>query len=216
MKKLAILLAAVFAVGIHAAFAQRGSTKTITTTKLAGVQETFEYTEAFSLEAGHEMLVVPLVAEVEVLPAYQQKKAIFTGKDRADGEVGCEYLVTKFMDGKNVIAVDVETLKAQVIYDFCRETQADLIVLPQFNIRHKMEKIDATDENGKNVKVDVPVEQSGKYVMIVDMVGFPAHYTKFRTGRQEDRWVKDILRQGKTTNEDSHIHVEEETITKTK
>lgn len=62
-----LLAGAIPFTGMHDAFAQRGSTKTITTTRLAGVQETFEHTEAFSLEAGHEMLVTPLVASVKVL-----------------------------------------------------------------------------------------------------------------------------------------------------
>ena len=81
-------------------FAQRGTSRTITTTRLAGVQETFEHTEAFSLEVGHEMLVTPLVASVKVLSKNNDgktyEKATFTGSARTDipsGLAGNEYLV---------------------------------------------------------------------------------------------------------------------------
>lgn len=83
-----LLAGAIPFTGMHDAFAQRGSTKTITTTRLAGVQETFEHTEAFSLEAGHEMLVTPLVASVKVLSRNNDGKtferATFTGSARQD------------------------------------------------------------------------------------------------------------------------------------
>ena len=105
-------------------FAQRGTSRTITTTRLAGVQETFEHTEAFSLEVGHEMLVTPLVASVKVLSKNNDgktyEKATFTGSARTDvpsGLSGNEYLVGKLMDGKQVAAIDVNLLKAQATYD---------------------------------------------------------------------------------------------------
>lgn len=208
--------------GIHGVFAQRGSTKTITTTKLAGVQETFEHTEAFSLEAGHEMLVTPLIATVKVLSKNNDGKtferATFTGSSRLDipsGLAGNEYLVGKLMDGKRVAAIDVDLLKAQATYDFCRETGADLIVVPQFNIRHKTHVVNTADAEGNPIKVEEPVERDGKYVMIVDMVGFPAIYTGFREGTRNDGWIKELFKEGQIENEDAHIHVEE-TVTRTK
>lgn len=207
---------------IHGAFAQRGSTKTITTTKLTGVQETFEHTEAFSLEAGHEMLVTPLIASVKVLSKNNDGKtferATFTGSSRLDipsGLAGNEYLVGKLMDGKRVAAIDVDLLKAQATYDFCRETGADLIEVPQFNIRHKTHVVNTTDAEGNPIKVEEPVERDGKYVMIVDMVGFPAIYTGFREGTRNDGWIKELFKEGQIENEDAHIHVEE-TVTRTK
>ena len=132
MKKLFIpllLAGSVLFAGAPDALAQRGPARTITTTKLAGVQETFDHTEAFHLEAGHEMLVTPLVATVKVLSKNNDGKtyerATFTGASRQDipsGLAGNEYLVSKVMDGKRVAAINVELLKAQVTYDFCRET----------------------------------------------------------------------------------------------
>ncbi len=208
--------------GFHGAWAQRGTTKTITTTKLTGIQETFEHTEAFSLEAGHEMLVTPLVATVKVLSKNDDGKtferATFTGSARQDipeGLSGNEYLVGKLMDGKRVAAIDVDLLKAQATYDFCRETGADLIVVPQFNIRHRTQIVDTFDSEGNPIKIEQPAERDGKYVMIVDMVGFPAVYTGFREGTRNDAWIKKLFKEGQIENEDAHIHVEE-TITKTK
>lgn len=224
MKKFFVVLAAcALGAGTSEAFAQRGATKTISTTKLAGVQETFEHTEAFSLEAGHEMLVTPLVATVKVMSKNDDGKtfvrAVFTGSSRTDvpnGLAGNEYLVGKLMDGKRVAAIDVDLLKAQVTYDFCRETGADLIVVPQFNIRHKTQTVTKTDAEGNPVRMEEPVEQDGKYVMIVDMVGFPAVYTGFREGTPGDGWIKKLFKEGQIDNEDAHIHVEQETITKTR
>lgn len=217
-----LLAGIVLSAGIQAAHAQRGTTKTITTTRLAGVQETFEHTEAFSLEAGHEMLVTPLVASVKVLSKNNDGKtferATFTGSARQDipqGLSGNEYLVGKLMDGKRVAAIDVDLLKAQATYDFCRETGADLIVVPQFNIRHKTHTVTATDADGNPVRTEEPVERDGKYVMIVDMVGFPAVYTAFREGTRDDSWIKQLFKQGQIDNENAHIHVEE-TVTRNK
>lgn len=222
MKRLCLLLAGALLLGTSAAFAQRGATKTVTTTRLAGVQETFEHTEAFSLEAGHEMLITPLVASVRVLSKNNDGKTFerstFTGKARQDipsGLAGNEYLVNKLMDGKRVVDVDIDLLKAQVTYDFCRETGADLIVVPQFNIRHKTQTVSTVDSDGNPVRIEEPIERDGKYVMIVDMVGFPAIYTGFREGTAQDRWIKEVYMQGHIGNEDAHIHVEE-TTTRTK
>lgn len=204
------------------AYAQRGASRTITTTRLAGVQETFEHTEAFSLEVGHEMLVTPLVASVKVLSRNNDgktfEKKTFTGSARTDipsGLAGNEYLVGKLMDGKQVAAIGVDLLKAQATYDFCRETNADLIVLPQFNIRHKMRTVQTTDVDGNPVQAEEPVERDGKYVMIVEMVGFPAVYTGFREGKPEDSWIKRLFKEGQIGNEDALIHVEE-TVSRTR
>lgn len=168
------------------------------------------------------MLVTPLVASVKVLSKNNDgktyEKATFTGSARTDvpsGLSGNEYLVGKLMDGKQVAAIDVNLLKAQATYDFCRETNADLIVLPQFNIRHKMHAVQTTDVDGNPVQVEEPVERDGKYVMIVEMVGFPAIYTGFREGTPDDSWIKKLFKEGQIGNEDALIHVEE-TVSRTK
>ncbi len=187
------------------AYAQRGASRTITTTRLAGVQETFEHTEAFSLEVGHEMLVTPLVASVKVLSRNNDgktfEKKTFTGSARTDipsGLAGNEYLVGKLMDGKQVAAIDVDLLKAQATYDFCRETNADLIVLPQFNIRHKMRTVQTTDVDGNPVQAEEPVERDGKYVMIVEMVGFPPFIRDSGKERPRTAGSKGCSRRGRS------------------
>lgn len=216
MKKVLLIFGAIFMLSNFCAFAQKGPGKVITTTKLAGTQETFEHTEAFSLESGHEMLVAPLVAKVEVISVNNDgktfKRATFTGKARHDvpsGLAGNEYLVSKLLDGKNV-TIDMNLLKAQATYDFCQETGADLIVVPQFNIRHRIRLVETVDSDGNNITIEVPEERDGKYIMIVNMVGFPARYTGFREGTKDDRWIKELYRMGQISNDDAHIYVEDE------
>lgn len=206
---------------VGTAYAQRGATsKTVTTTKLANVQSTTEQVESYSLESGYEMMVTPLIASVKVLddgknPDGTKKFShkTFRGAARLDGKTGTEYLVSKQTEGKRVY-VDFDMLKSQVIYDFCRETGADLIVMPQFSARHKTHKVPMTDENGNSITVEEPVEQDGKYIMEVDMVGFPAVYVGFREGTEHDGWIKDLFREGRIGNEDTAIHVEEEIVAK--
>lgn len=226
MKKstLLLLLFATFAGGTGQVCAQRSTTpKTVTTTKLVGIEETFEHTEAFTLESGHEMLIAPLVASVKVLSKNNDGRTfehkVFTGSARMSvpkGLASNEYLVNKLTDGKRITAIDIEMLKAEVIYDFCRETGADLIVAPQFNIRHKTVQVAATDADGNDIMIDSPVERNDRYVMIVDVVGFPAVYSGFREGTREDGWIKDMFRSGQIGNETSQLHSEGETIVRTR
>ena len=219
MKKFLMIVGALVVLSNFCVSAQRGPGKVITTTKLAGSQATFEHTEAFSLESGHEMLVAPLVAKVEVMSVNNDgktfKRATFTGKARRDvpqGLAGNEYLVGKLIDGKNV-SIDMNLLKAQATYDFCQETGADLIVVPQFNIRHRTRIVEAVDSEGNAIKIEEPEERDGKYIMIVNMVGFPAKYTGFREGTKDDKWIKELYRMGQISNDDAHIYVED--VTKT-
>lgn len=199
-------------------FAQQRGTKTVSTTKLEDASETFEYTEALSLETAHEMLVTPLIATVKVLAKGSDGKtfvrAHFTGskRDTPTGLSGKEYLAGKIVNGKN-ISLDLTLLKAQAIYDFCQETNADLIVVPQFNIRHKTTVERIPDDNGNMVEVIKPVELDGKYVMIVDVVGYPAVYSNFREGTSSDGWIKDLYRKGQFNNTDEEVNVVE-TISK--
>lgn len=200
--------------------AQRGTVKTISANKLVDVQQSLEQTESIRLEAGHEMLVTPLVASVKVLTKNDDGKTVerrtFAGSARQnvpDGLDGNEYLV-QFPQGKwagEYYERELDKLKAQVIYDFCRETEADLIVLPQFNIHPKTQWVDAVDADGNSVRQEQPIERDGKYVMIVEAVGFPAVYTGFREGVPEDRWIKSLYKMGQISSEEKQIHSVEET-----
>lgn len=187
-------------------FAQRGTTsKTITTTRLADVQTTFERTEAIPLETQHEMLVEPLIASVEVFGTGTEPNKKYTCKTFSG-----EYLMSKIEDVKGNYFSDLldelyKQLKANVIYDFCTQEKADLIVMPQIKIEHKMETTTTNDENGTPVTAEVPCERNGKYVMLVEVRGYPAKYTGFRRGVKNDEWIKALFMQGTLgkTNESS-------------
>ncbi|MCD8313429.1 MAG: hypothetical protein LUC24_04645 [Bacteroidales bacterium] len=222
MKKLfyCILCAGIaFIAGSASLLAQTGS-KTVTTTKLESDVSTFESTESIRLDnVAHEMLVMPLVASVQVISpkkadgSYQ--RATFTGLTRTDVPAGLnknEYLASKVYDGKFLIGINLELLKAQATYDFCAENGADLIVLPQFNIHHRMETVNAVDDKGKTIQMDVPVEINGKYVMVVDIVGYPAIYTNFRDGDPNDRWIKSMLREGQVSGNSEVVSTEDKRV----
>ena len=196
-----LLTGFVLALGVQNLFAQR-TTKTITTTRLADVQTTYERTEASALEAKHEMLITPLIAEVEVKSPTNRK---FSG----------EYLMSKIenIKGQNfnaILEVIYTQLKASAIYDFCIRENADLIVMPQFKITHKMESVQVSDDAGNTVMTEVPVERNGKYVMLVEIAGFPANYTKFRTGKEDDKWIKDLYLKGTLSNTNVNAQLSEE------
>ena len=220
-----LLLPALFAGGIESVRAQRNTTERVITTQTrpVGVAETFEHIEAFKLESGHEMLIKPLVGSVKVLSNNDDGRTfehkIFTGEAHTSipqGLASNEYLANKLTDGKRITGLDIEMLKAEVIYDFCRETGADLIVAPQFKIRHKTVQMAATDADGNDIKIDIPVEHNGRYVMIVEAVGFPAVYSGFRDGTREDGWIKDLFRDGQIDNETGEIISDGETVIKIK
>lgn len=217
MKK-SVLIVCLSAFVCSQAFAQR-AVKTLSASKLVDVQQSLKQTESIKLETAHEMLVTPLVASVKVLTKNNDGKTVerrtFTGTARQDvpgSLAGNEYLV-QLPQGKWVgefYERELDKLKAQVIYDFCRETGADLIVLPQFNIRPKTQLVDAIDADGNTVRSEQPVEHNGKYVMIVEAVGFPAVYTGFREGTPTDEWIKRVYKMGQNDPENKQIRSEAE------
>lgn len=218
MKKFTISLLLAITVlfaGVHGAYAQRSSTRTITTTKLADVQATYERTEATALEAKHEMLIAPLIANVEVIT----KSKTGTAGTFENRKFTGEYLMSKIENVKGVnfsavLEVLYTQLKASAIYDFCIQEQADLIVMPQFKITHKMETVQLADETGSPVTTEVPCERNGKYVMQIEMTGFPARYTGFRAGTQGDKWIKDLYLQGTLSNSNVNAQLSEESSRK--
>lgn len=185
--------------GLQTAHAQRGTvSKTVRTTKLVGIQEEYNQTESFRLTPAYEMLVTPMVAEVNVL---SQEKRTFSGSartDRPEGLAANQYLINKT---NSTIELEraFEIIKSEVIYDFCAEYRADVIALPQFKIQQVL--TEETDADGNTLLV--PLEIRGKYVVTVQATGFPAIYKNFRTGTADDRWIKETLQAGKTSNEDT-------------
>lgn len=212
-----ILLLAGFTcfVGTPRLYAQRGSaSKTITTTRLADVQTTFERTEAIPLETQHEMLIEPLIASVEVLGTGSGTAKQYTCKTFSG-----EYLMSKIENVKgisfyNLLEELYVQLKANVIYDFCTREKADLIVMPQFKIEHKMEMKTMNDENGTPVTAEVPCERNGKYVMQIEVRGYPAKYTGFRRGAENDAWIKELFMEGTLSNSNETSTTQEETAKK--
>ncbi|MCD8313431.1 MAG: hypothetical protein LUC24_04655 [Bacteroidales bacterium] len=186
-------------------------------TRLESDVSTFESTESIRLDnVAHEMLVTPLIASVKVLNQNEDgscTRATFTGRLRSDLPDGLnrnEYLAPKeYNDKDDIVGINLDLIRAQVTYDFCVENDADLIVLPQFSIHHRMQTVNTVNENGKQVKMDVPVEMNGKYVMVVEAVGYPAVYTGFRNGVADDEWIKQLYRIGMITVEDP-VMVEED------
>ncbi len=165
---------------------------------------TFDSTESIRLDnVGHEMLVTPIIASVKVITERHEdgsyERATFTGKARKDvpkGLSGNEYLASVILEGRQIVGITIDQIKAQATYDFCAEYGADLIVLPQFNIHHKTQTLTGYDKKGNAVQVDEPIMINGKYVMVVDVVGYPAIYTDFRDGTVDDAWIKRLYLQG--------------------
>lgn len=199
MKKFLALLSLAMLCGALTASAQRPANKTFSTTHLVDISENAESTESFSLDPSYEMYVTPLVAEIEVLNLNGGKHVTFKGTNRRDGKTGLLYPLIKDQQSDGLF-FDFETLKSLVIYDFCRETGADVIVLPQFSIRHATYKSDGVDANGNRYKAGDRMEENGCYIMEVEMLGFPAVYTNFHTAKQSDFWIKESLVKGQVDN----------------
>lgn len=211
MKKAFALLSVALLCGAMTAYAQRPTTKTISATRLADVSERAETVESFALEASYEMFVTPVLADIKLIDANAQgecKHRYFQGANRSDGQSGKQYLLPKQMQGKNVF-FDFETLKGQVIFDFCRETEADVIVMPQFSVRHATYKRDGVLADGTPYRAGDPIEDGDCFVMEVEMLGFPAVYTKFRSAQKSDYWIKESLFAGQKDNDRTLRSVEE-------
>lgn len=201
----------------NSAFAQRDGSKTFTTNKLVGIEENLNQTESYRLSAGYEMLVTPLVATIQVKSMNNDgktfKRADFTGSARKNIPAGLsknEYLIS-IHNGKNAgdYNRDFDMLKAQVIYDFCSETGADVIVAPQFSITQKTKIVKTTDVDGNSVEIAQPVEMNGKYVMQVEVFGYPATYTGFRAGTSGDAWIKSLFKMGQISDVDANFNTTE-------
>ncbi|MCH5330027.1 MAG: hypothetical protein J1E04_03605 [Alistipes sp.] len=196
-------------------------TKTISSTKLANVSEKQEVFESYALDASYEMLVKPLLADIDILGEPNAKgrieHSIFRGTAHSSedpNDSGRYYLILKttrnnnrresYREGES-LSPEFQQLKSQVVFDFCRETGADLIVMPQFSARNVM--VPQKDENGAIIldaegkKLMVPKEVNGYYVMEVDMIGYPAVYKSFRPAEAGDYWIKNALKEKSVDNE---------------
>lgn len=165
MKKLSFLLAAVLCMAItNKAFAQKEA-----------YNENYWYnsTAARNLEASHEMMVTPLLADVKLQPVGRQ---VF-GEDRF------YYVDIEASDAWKAQTID--QLKRQALFDFTKEFQADVIIGALISAQ-------TVDEN-KDGMVD---REGNRYKVRITISGYPANYVNFRNATQNDRWIKDQMLKG--------------------
>lgn len=227
-KNIALLLFALLCSAGTAEAQKTGApaTKSISQTKLANVSETSETVESFSLESGYEMLVTPLKASIKLIDADANgdcKHRTFKGNGREDvkkyGLAPLEYLVPKVsgtpgrrsQNDWNVNEAITKQVRSRVIFDFCRETNADLIVMPQFRMAYVTDEVEVKDEAGNVIDIVAqPKEIKGRYVVEVEMIGFPARYTNFKDAQDADEWIKKVFRMGRINNNDGSVRIEDE------
>lgn len=162
MRKLTLLLMAFMAIAVsEQAFAQK-----------EGYNENYWYnsTAARNLEASHEMLVTPLLADVKLQSVGRQ---VF-GEDRF------YYVDIEASDAWKAQTID--QLKRQALFDFTKEYQADVIIGALISAQ-------TVDENKDGI-----VDRVGnRYKVRITISGYPANYVNFRNATQNDRWIKDQM-----------------------
>jgi len=176
MQKFAFLLTA-FLLGIGLpVHAQRESIK---------VNENYWYnsTAARNLEARHELLITPLLADVTV-------KKVDGVERRAEFERTYYVDADYSRDDKDRL---IDNLKKQALFDFCRDESADVIIGALISAQ-------TVDEDG-----DGAVDRDGnRYKVIISITGYPANYTAFRKANREDYWIKEMLFR-KTDDKNSEV-----------
>ena len=158
MKKLCILFAGMLLLGCQAALAQRESTR---------VNENYTYTStaARNLEATHEMLVTPLLADVQIQTGGRQvfNKDYFVDVNSSD-------------TWKSQM---IDQLKRQALFDFTNEKNADVIVGALISAQTVDRNSDGqSDRDGDRYKIKITI------------TGYPANYVNFRNAKESDLWVK--------------------------
>ena len=165
MKKLSLLLTALLCVAVSGeAFAQKEA-----------YNENYWYnsTAARNLEASHEMMVTPLLADVKLQPVGR----------RVFGEDRFYYVDVEASDLWKAQTID--QLKRQALFDFTKEYKADVIIGALISAQTVDENQDGlVDRDGKRYKVRITIS------------GYPANYVNFRNATQNDRWIKDQMLKG--------------------
>ena len=168
MKKCYLLLAGALLLSVGA-FAQRENQK---------VNENFWYnsTAARNLEPRHEIIVTPLLADVAV----QKEKT--AGKEtyrKVDFEK--DYFVDADYSRANK-ELFINELKKQALFDCSKAYDADLIVGALISTKTIDQNEDGlTDRSGN------------RYIVRINIIGYPANYTEFRPAQQSDNWIKNML-----------------------
>ncbi len=172
MKKLTFLLTALLCLAVmNEAFAQK---------EVYNENYWYNSTAARNLEASHEMMVTPLLADVKPQPVGRQ---VF-GEDRF------YYVDVEASDLWKAQTID--QLKRQALFDFTKEFQADVIIGALISAQ-------TVDENKDGV-VD---REGNRYKVRITISGYPANYVNFRNATQNDRWIKDqMLKEKNSRNTD--------------
>lgn len=176
MKKLCLLLAG-FTLLCGTAAAQRENVR---------VYENFWYnsTAARNLEPRHEIVVTPLLADVAV-----QKEEVET---LVDGKTVRKEVFRK-ADFEKDYYVDIDysranrelfinELKKQALFDCSKEYGADLIVGALISTQ--------TVDDDRNGATD---RSGNRFVVRINIIGYPANYVDFRPADQSDYWIKNML-----------------------
>ncbi|MCH5172751.1 MAG: hypothetical protein J1D85_00930 [Bacteroidales bacterium] len=155
MKKFFVFLAGALLLNSTFASAQRESFR---------VNENYHHssTAARNLEATHEFLVTPLLAEVQIQDSVSKHPKEFK-RDY--------HLYTNDTDKLQTI----DQLKRQALFDFAYEYNADVIVGAQTSAR----TVD-DDNDGQSDR------DGDRYVIRITILGYPANYVKFRSATAAD------------------------------
>lgn len=165
MKKLCLLLTGLLLLGgCHCAFAQRETQK---------INENYWYnsTAARNLEPSHEILVTPLLADVEVQVKGPEGRRTFDEIYYVDADYTRE--------SKDRFITE---LKKQALFDFSNRYNADVIIGALISTQ--------TIDDDKDGLVD---REGSRYKVRITIIGYPANYVNFRNAKESDRWVKELL-----------------------
>lgn len=166
MKRLTLFLAVVVSMCMTgSAFAQK-----------ATVSENFWYnsTATRNLDAEHEMIVTPLLADVAVCKD-AAGKFIRVNETRTYW-VDCDFTRTQREQW-------ISELKKQAMFECSVAHNADIIVGALVSAQTVDE-----DNNGETDR------DNNRYKVIITVSGYPANYTNFRNASDADYWIKERAR----------------------
>ncbi|MDD2961751.1 MAG: hypothetical protein PHR45_06695 [Muribaculaceae bacterium] len=121
-----------------------------------------------NLEPNHEMIVTPLIADVEIINGV----ATFERNYNVD-------LIYSVATRVQMI----EEIKKRAIFDFSEQQNADIIIGSMISANTLQ------DANGYTKRSD-----DGKsFILNIKIKGYPARYANFRNATEKDRWIKNML-----------------------
>ena len=125
--------------------------------------------EATSVETQPKLFVTPLAADLNIIQSASttfKTKGVITLPEAPDTK-NVEILERYAAEVRRQVSRNIEELKAQALFQFAEQSNADVIVAPSFSVETDSSK-------GRVVEVSIKVK------------GFPARYTNFRNLKPED------------------------------